>query len=72
MTTRRESAEKYEAHTLTLTADYRVLIIEVIESSERFFTARIMRINKDGSIRKGDEFGRKTGTMAHSAVQEIN
>ena len=43
-------------------------LIEVIESGNLFFTARTMRINKDGSIRKGDGAGKHISTMAHEAV----
>lgn len=66
--TRPEAARKYEAQTLTLTDGYRVRVLEVIESSGRFVTFYGQRINKDGSIRRGDEDGRHLSTIAHASV----
>ena len=66
--TRREAADLYEAFTITFTDGTRYRIINVLETSRRFCTANIQRINKDGSIDKRDQTHTKVRTFQHSAI----
>jgi len=62
------AANLYEGRTIATDDGGVYIIVEVIESSGRFFTSRNMRVNKNGAIRKGDEAGRHISSIVHEAV----
>jgi hypothetical protein len=65
---RLQAALRYEGRTIETSDGGRYFIVEITESSGRWFTSRNMRINKNGAIRKGDEDGRHVSSIVHEAV----